>query len=87
MDKSVWVSPNEKSWWRKQTPARIAEFKKYREKYIEWKDVEFHDFPTKKEAEEAWNTLIGFCVSQWMPGGDYTHEELCEQLKIYLNLL
>ena len=41
-------------------------------------DIEMYDYPTNQEAQEAFNTLIWWCVSMWTPGGDYSGEQLCE---------
>lgn len=50
-------------------------------------DIEMYDYPTNKEAQEAFNILIGWCVSMWTPWWDYTDQELCDEMKKYISLL
>lgn len=54
---------------------------------IETWSIEMYDYPTNYEAQEAFNTLIWWCMSMWLPEWDYTDKELCEHLKKYISLL
>ncbi len=49
--------------------------------------VEEYIYPTNKEASEAFNTLIWWCMSMWMEEWDYTDKEICEEMKKYISLL
>lgn len=80
--KPVYHSNKPNGWWRQHSPEEEDTIIRVIEK-----NGGMIEYPTKEETEEAWNTLIGFCVSQWLPWGNYSHEELCDKLKIYLNLL
>ena len=80
--KRVWQSPNPNGWWRKHTP----EEKDTIIRYLQDNDGMIK-FPTKEEAQDSWNTLIWWCVSQWMQPWDYTHERICDELKTYISKL
>lgn len=46
-----------------------------------------YDYPTNKEASEAFNTLIWWCIGMWMEEWNYTDKELCIELSKYISLL
>lgn len=54
---------------------------------IDTGDLELYDYPTNKEASEAFNTLIGWAMWMWMEEWDYTDKQLCDELKKYISLL
>ena len=49
--------------------------------------VDEYIYPTNKEASEAFNVLIWWCIGMWMEEWDYSDKELCEQLSKYISLL
>ena len=43
--------------------------------------------PSKKQAQEAFNTLIGWCIGQWLKEWEYSNLGLLIRIRKYINKL